>query len=429
MNKELVAIFEHMEREKGIKREILASAIEAALQAAARKSMTGEPNITVQINAKNGEIDIFCEKEIVEDVEAPSTQISLEAAQELDPDCSVGQFLDVPVTLKNFGRIAAQTARQVIAQKVRGAERDVIYEEYRHRVGEIVMGVVKRFVRGSNVIVDLGKVEAIMPMRHYPKVEAYQIGNKVYALLLEVKDLDNGGAEVVLSRSHPDFVKQLFIQEVPELEDQTVEIEKIVRDAGYRTKLIVRSNNPKVDPVGACVGVRGSRVKNIIRDLNNEKIDIIPYSSDPIELLQNILSPIQIRKIAFHDEEKVVAIVIEDSDFAAVIGKRGMNARLTGELLGYELEVQRISEYNKSLQIQRMQLAESDDPALDEPLTLPGINKLVLENVQQAGFDTLRKLLQASIEKSPEELAETIGISIDIVQTILEQVSKPRGLE
>ena len=429
MNKELVAIFEHMEREKGIKREILVQAIETALQAAARKSIKGEPNITVQINSRTGEIDIFCEKEIVETVEVPSNQISLDTAQELDPDCQVGQFLDVPVTLKDFGRIAAQTARQVISQKVRGAERDVIYEEYRHRVGEIVVGVVKRFVRGANIIVDLGKVEAIMPMRHYPKIEDYQIGNKVYALLLEVKDLDNGGAEVVLSRSHPDFVKQLFLQEVPELEDQTVEIEKIVRDAGYRTKLVVRSNNPKVDPVGACVGVRGSRVKNIIRDLNNEKIDIIPYSSDPIELLQNILSPIQIKKVAFHDDEKVVAIVIDDSDFAAVIGKRGMNARLTGELLGYDLEVQRISEYNKSLEIQRMQLAESDNPTLDEPLSIEGLNKLVIQNLQQAGLDTLRKLLQASLEQSPEQLAETIGISVDIVHTILEQVSKRNGVE
>lgn len=426
MNKELVAIFEHMERERGIKRDILIQAIESALQAAARKSIKGEPNITVQINARTGEIEMFCEKEIVEHVTSPSTQITLEEAQSHDPDCSVGQFLDVPLVLKDFGRIAAQTARQVIAQKVRGAEKDVIYEEYRHRIGEIVVGVVKGFVKGANVIVDLGKVEAIMPMRHYPKIEKYQIGNKVYALLLEVRELDNGGAEVILSRNHPDFVKQLFMQEVPELEDQTVVIEKIVRDGGYRTKLIVRSNNPKVDPVGACVGVRGSRVKNIIRDLNNEKIDIIPYSSDPIELLQNILAPIQIKKVAFHDDEKVVAIVIDDADFAAVIGKRGMNARLTGELLGYNLEVQRISEYNKSLEIHRRQLIESDDSTLDQPLALEGLNKLVIQNLQQSGLDTLRKLLIASVEKSPEELAETIGISIDIVHMILEQVSRSK---
>lgn len=426
MNKDLVAIFEHMEREKGIKREIVIHAIEAALQAAARKNMKGEPNITVQINSRTGEIEISCEKEIVEHVESPSTQINILLARESDPDCEVGQFLDVPVVLNNFGRIAAQTARQVISQKIRGAERDVIYEEYRHRIGEIVVGVVKRFVKGSNIVVDLGKVEAMLPMRNYPKIEKYQIGNKIYALVIEVRDLENGGAEVVLSRSHPDFVKVLFLQEVPELEDQTVVIEKIVRDAGYRTKLVVRSNNPKVDPVGACVGVRGSRVKNIIRDLNNEKIDIIPYSADPIELLQNILAPIQIKKIAFHDEERVVAIVIDDADFAAVIGKRGMNARLTGELLGYDLEVQRITEYNKSLEIQRMQLAESNNPYLDSPLAIEGLNKLVIQNLQQAGFDTLRKLLVASIEKSAEELAETAGISLDIVHTILEKVSKPK---
>ena len=285
MNKDLVAIFEHMERERGIKREIVIEAIESALKAAARKGMKGEANITAEINPRTGDIEVFCEKEIVEKVTQPAMEISLEAARLLDPDSELGQFIDVPVTIENFGRIAAQTARQVISQKIRGAERDVIYEEYRHRKGELVSGVVKRFDRGMNLIVDLGKVEAIMPSRNYPKTEKYLLGNKVYALLQDVRDLDNGGAEVVLSRSHPEFVKQLFMQEVPELEDGTIEIIGIVRDAGYRTKLTVKSTDPKVDPVGCLRRVyRGNRVKNIIRELNNEKIDIIPFiSQDPTQ--------------------------------------------------------------------------------------------------------------------------------------------------
>lgn len=422
MNKDLVAIFDYMEREKGIKREIIIGAIETALRAAARKSIKEDANVSVSIHPKTGDIEVYCEKEIVDTVKNPALEISLQVARELDPDCDLGQFIDVPVTPKNFGRIAAQTARQIISQKLRGAERDVIYEEYRHRVNEIVSGVVKRFSKGANLIVDLGKVEALLPMRFYPKTEKYQLGDKIYALLLEVQDLENGGAEVILSRSHPEFVKQLFIQEVPEVDEGTVVIEKIVRDAGYRTKLVVRSSDSKVDPVGACVGMRGNRVKNIIREINNEKVDIIPASDDTVELLQNILSPIEIRKIAVNDDENVISIVIEDTDFAAVIGKRGQNARLTGELVGYSLEVQRMSEYNKAMEIQRSQLAESDDPKLDEPLHIEEINKLIIHNLVHAGYDTMRKLLRASID----QLVQVPGISIEMAYKILEQVSKQR---
>lgn len=424
MNKDLVAIFEYMEREKGVKREIVIGAIESALRAAARKSMKEEANVAVQIHPKTGDIDISCEKEIVESVEHPTKEISLAAAQELDPDCEIGQFIDVPIPTEKFGRIAAQTARQVISQKLRGAERDVIYEEYRHRVNELVSGVVKRFSKGVNLIVDLGKVEALLPARNYPKTEKYVVGDKIYALLLEVQDSENGGAEVILTRSHPEFVKQLFLSEVPELEDGTVEIVSIVRDAGYRTKMAVRTTDSKVDPVGACVGMRGNRVKNIIRELNNEKIDIVPYSKESVEFLQNILSPIEVRKIGVNDEEKIIAIVIDDSDYATVIGKRGMNARLAGQLIGYELEVQRMSEYNKALEIQRLQLSESDDPSLDTPLEIEGINKLIVQNLVHAGFDTLRKVLCAT----SDQLAAVSGISLDMAYKILEEVSKPRSV-
>jgi len=423
MNKDLVAIFEYMEREKGINRDVVIGAIETALKAAARKSIKDEANVAVQINPKSGDIEVFCEKEIVDKVTYPTLEISLAAAQELDPESQIGQYIDVPVTPKNFGRIAAQTARQIIAQKLRGAERDVIYEEYRHRVNEIVSGVVKRFSRGANLVVDLGKVEALLPARNYPKTEKYKVGDKILALLHEVQDLENGSAEVILTRSHPEFVKELFLQEVPELEDNTIEIVAIERDAGYRTKMTVRTTDPKVDPVGACVGMRGNRVKNVIRELNNEKIDIIPYSKDPVDLLQNVLSPIEIRKIGVNEDENVIAIVVDDADYAAVIGKRGMNARLTGQLIGYELEVQRMSEYNKALEIQRFQLAEAEDPQLDKPLEIPGINRLILENLVQAGFDTLRKVLKAQVD----EIANVPGISIDMAYKILEEVSKPRS--
>lgn len=424
MNKDLIAIFEYLEREKGIKRDIVISAIEESLRAAAKKSIAGASNVTVHINPKTGNIEVFCEKEIVDDVEVPAQEISLEEAREIDPDCEIGQFIDIIATPKEFGRIAAQKARQIISQKLRGAERDVIYEEYRHRMNELISGTVKRFVRGSNLIVDLGKVEAIMPMRQYPKNERYQIGDKVLALLLEVNDTENGGAEVILSRSHPEFVRQLMVQEVPEINDGTVIIDKIVREAGYRTKLTVRSTDIKIDPVGACVGMRGSRVKNVVRELHNEKIDIIPYSQDPIELLQNALSPIEIRKININEDEEQICIVVDDDDFAAVIGKKGMNARLNSQLIGFELEVQRMSDYKRSMALQRIELATAEDPTLDEKIhKIEGINKLIFEHLVAEGFDTPRALLTAT----PEQLTAIPGVSIETADKILEQIRKQRA--
>lgn len=423
MNKDLIAIFEYLEREKGIKREIVIDAIEESLRAAARKSITGASNVTVKIHQKTGDIDVYCEKEIVDEVEIDAQEISLLDSREIDPECQIGQFIDIIVTPKDFGRIAAQKARQIITQKLRSAERDVIYEEYRHRINELISGTIKRFVRGANIIVDLGKVEAIMPMREYPKTEKYHIGEKVLALLLGVHDTENGGAEVVLSRSNPEFVKQLMIQEVPEIGDGTVVIDKIVRDAGYRTKLTVRSTDPKVDPVGACVGMRGIRVKNVVRELHNEKIDIIPFSNDPIELLQNALSPIEIRKVNLSEDDNTISIVVEDDDFAAVIGKKGMNARLNSQLIGFELEVQRMSDYTKTMEIQRTELASSDDPELDKPLkNIDGVNNLIFEYLVAEGFNTQRALLLTSTEK----LAKIPGISLEMADKILEQIRKQR---
>lgn len=422
MNKDLIAVFEYLEREKGITRDIVIDAIEESLRAAARKSVSGASNVTVKIHPKTGNIVVYSEKEIVEDVEVAAQEISLDEARLIDPDCEIGQFIDVETTPKDFGRIAAQKARQIITQKLRGAERNVIYEEYRHRVNELISGTVKRIARGS-VIVDLGKVEAIMPMKNYPKTESYHAGDKVLALLLGVQDTEGGGAEVVLSRSHPDFVRQLMIQEVPEINDGTVIIDKLVREAGYRTKLTVRSTDAKVDPVGACVGMRGVRVKNVVRELNNEKIDIIPYAQDPVELLQNALAPIEIRKVSVNEETKTITIVVDDEDFATVIGKKGMNTRLNGLLIGYPVEVQRMGEYNRLMAVQISEELESiQDPTLDEPLgNIEGVSTLVVKHLAAEGY-TMRKLLTAT----PEQLASIPGISLETAQKLLEQARKQR---
>lgn len=422
MNKDLVAIFEYLEREKGIKRDIIIGAIEEALRVAARKSIKGLINVSVKIDSKSGNIEVFAQKEVVDEVTIPEEEIQLEEARELYPTCEVGDWIDIVATPEDFGRIAAQTARQVIAQKLRGAERDVIYEEYRHRINELISGTVKRIVRGSTLIVDLGKVEAILPDRFYPKTEHYNVGERVQALLYEVRDTENGGAEVVLSRSHPEFVKQLFLQEVPELEDGVVTIERIVRDAGYRTKMAVTSTDPRVDPVGACVGVRGTRVKNVIRELNNEKIDIIPFTEDKVQLLENALAPIEIKKISVSEDESTIAIVVDDETYPIVLGKRGMNTRLCGQLVGIQLNVQRMSEYQANMNFQRAQLALMDDPALNEPLQIEGVSQLAVQCLISAGYDTPKKVLNAS----STELSSIPGISPELADKILEEVRLKR---
>lgn len=422
MNKDLVAIFEYLEREKGIKRDIIIGAIEEALRAAARKSVKGLINVSVNVHPKTGVVEVIAQKEVVDTVTIPDEEISLEDARTLYPNCEIGDWIDLSATPEDFGRIAAQTARQVISQKLKGAERDVIYEEYRHRINEIISGSVKRVIRGATLIVDLGKVEGILPDRFYPKTEKYNVGERVQALLYEVKDTENGGAEVILSRSHPEFVEQLFLLEVPELKDGTVTIERIVRDAGYRTKLAVSSSDPKVDPVGACVGVRGTRVKNIIRELNNEKIDIMPFSEDPVRLLQNALAPIEAKKMTLSPDKKSLFIVVDDEQYPTALGKKGMNARLNGELIGLELQIQKWSDYQAAMKIERDQMASEDDPELDQALTIEGMSPLIVQSLVSAGYDTLRKVLSAT----PLELSAIPEISLEMADNILEQIRKKR---
>jgi transcription termination/antitermination protein NusA len=421
MNKDLVAIFEYLEREKGIKREVVIAAIEESLRAAARKSVKGLINVSVDINPRTGDIEVLAQKEVVDDVSIPEEEISLEEARKINPEVEIGEWVGIVATPQEFGRIAAQTARQVISQKLRGAERDVIYEEYRHRLNELISGSVKRIIRGATLVVDLGKVEALLPDRFYPKTERYNVGDRVQALLYEVRDTEGGGAEVILSRSHPEFVAQLFQQEVPELADGIITIEKIVRDPGYRTKLAVRSSDHKVDPVGACVGIRGNRVKNIIRELNNEKIDIIPFVEDPVQLLQNALTPIEIKKISVDDENAKISIVVDDESYPAALGKRGMNARLNADLIGRSLDVQKMSDYRQMMKHQRAQLAALDDPTLDQKLHVEGM-PLIASILIGAGYDTPRKVLNATVE----QLVAIPEISLKIADDVLEKIRKMR---
>jgi transcription termination/antitermination protein NusA len=423
MNKDLVAIFEYLERERGIKREVVIDAIRESLEIAAKKSVADAQNVEVSINPKTGVIEVFCDKIVQEKVKHPIREISQKEALAVDPTAEVGKVIRVAVTPKDFGRIAAQKCRQIIAGKLRGAERDVIYEEYRHRIGQLISGTVKRIGRGNTLIVDLGKVEGIIPPRNFPITEKYRVGDKVLALLFEVRDTEEGGAEVVLSRSHPDFVKQLFIQEVPEIGDGTVTIEKIVREPGYRTKIVVRSQDPKVDPVGACIGMRGIRVKNICRELGGEKIDIIPFAQERYDLLQSAMAPLEIRSFRETVDGTRAEIVVDDDKFAAALGKRGLNIRLLCQLIEADIDLRKLSDFQKIQALERANLASSEDPRLDEPLSpMEGIPSLVIGQLVQEGFDTPRKLLQAT----PEQLAKVPGISEELADKLLEIIR--RGL-
>ncbi len=338
MNSEFIAMLDYLEREKGISRDTLIEAISSALVAASKKSFSCSREVRVEINPKNGQIRAFAKPLVVEGVTNPQEEISLAKARLSKPDIQVGDEIEIEVTPRDFGRIAAQTARQAIAQRIRQIEKEMIYEEFKDRAGEIVSGTVRRFDR-SDVIIDLGKFEGVMPSRERVSTEEYSIGDRIRAYVVAV---ENGtrGPEIILSRSHPNFIRRLFEIEVSEIADRTVELRAIAREAGFRTKVAVHSSNEKVDPVGACVGMRGARVKNIVRELNNEKVDIIRWYDDPKEFVREALKPAKIRSIDIDEASHTLRISVDKEDLALAIGKRGQNARLTSRLTGWEIDIQ-----------------------------------------------------------------------------------------
>ncbi len=337
MNPELNAALDYWEREKGIAREVLLEAIEGALLSASKKAVGPAKDLRIEIDSKSGDIRAFAKLTVVERVFNPQEEILLSKAELLDPDIDVGDEVETEVTPRNFGRIAAQTAKQAMMQRIRQAEKEMIYDEFKDRAGEIVSGVVRRFER-SDVILDLGKFEGTMPQRERVATEEYNVGDRIRAYVVAV---ENGprGPEIILSRSHPNFVRRLFESEVSEIADRTVEIKGIAREAGYRSKVAVHSDDERVDPVGACVGMRGSRVKNIVRELNNEKVDIIRWSNDIREFIIEALKPAKIKAIDLDEAKKSVKITVDEDNLSLAIGKRGQNARLTHRLTGWEINI------------------------------------------------------------------------------------------
>ena len=338
MNAEFIAMLEHFEKDKGIKRETLIDAVQTALLSAAKKSVEAGRNLQLTMDPKTGVVTARAQLIVVDRVQDKHDEIQLAKAQTIKADAVVGEEVWLDVTPKDLGRIGAQTARQAIMQRIRQAEKQMIYDEFRDRAGEIVSGVVRGFER-QDVKVDLGKFEAIMPNRERVQSEDYAIGDRIRAYVVAV-DNSSRGPEIILSRSHPNFVRRLFETEVAEIADKTVEIKSIAREAGFRTKVAVYSANEKVDPVGACVGMKGARVKNIVRELNNEKVDIIRWSAEIKDFVSEALKPAKIKDLWVDEKKKAVEVRVDNDQLSLAIGKRGQNARLTARLTGWDINIE-----------------------------------------------------------------------------------------
>lgn len=346
MNAEFIQALEELENSRGIEKSILLEALEAALTSAYKRNFGTSQNVEVEIDSDTGEIHVYSLKEVVEDVYDSLLEISLEEAQDIDPLYNYGDFLRIEVTPKNFGRIAAQTAKQVVVQRIREAERDLIFEEYNSRESDIITGIVQR-VNKNNVLIDLGKTEGIiLPSEQIPG-EYFKQGDRVKLYLLEVKKTTKG-PQVLLSRTHPGLVKRLFELEVPEIHDGVVEIFNISREAGSRTKIAVSTTDPEVDPVGSCVGHKGTRVKAIVDELKGEKIDIVTWSEDIKVFISNSLSPAQVVSVNVDEESKSALVVVPDYQLSLAIGKEGQNARLAAKLTGWKIDIKSESQYEAS---------------------------------------------------------------------------------
>jgi N utilization substance protein A len=338
-------------KEKGVEPEIIISAVQDALEAAARKRYKSEA-LRARFNTDNGQLELYAVKKIVDEVTDPATQISLNEAQELYGDeAEVDMEIEFPRPTEDLGRIAAQTAKQVIFQKVREAERENVYAEYSQRVGEVVSGMVKRFENGD-IIIELGRVEAQLPRKEQSRAENYTVGDRVRAVIRGV-NRSAKGPQIVLSRTDPALLIKLFEQEVPEIYDGTVMIRGAVREAGDRAKVAVYSRERDVDPVGACVGMKGTRVQSIIRELRGEKIDIVEYSEDPVMFVTSALSPAKAQRVSIVDDaEKVMEVVVEDKQLSLAIGKKGQNVRLAAKLTGWKIDIKSEEEKRREVEIQ-----------------------------------------------------------------------------
>ena len=410
MNAEFLAILDYWEREKGINRDTLLAAVEEALLSAAKKAVGPARELRVAIDPKSGDIKAFAKLLVTDKVISKHDQISIFDARRLKPDAQMGEELEVEVTPTDFGRIASQNAKQALMQHIRRAEKQLIYSEFKDRTGDIVSGVVRRFDR-SDVTVDLGKYEALLPNRERVPTEEYQIGERIRCYVRAVENTTHG-PEIILSRADPQFVVKLFQLEVSEISDGTIEVKGIAREPGFRTKLAVFSRDEKVDPVGACVGLRGQRVKNIVRELNNEKVDIIRWDRDVKVYIANALAPAKLKSFEVDEANKRVRIIVVPDQLSLAIGKRGQNARLTSKLTGWHVDIE-------PEQVATMGFEEKVAQAVSAIAAIPGIAQEQADVLVHRGFLSVEDLVEAEYNDLAEipEIGESAGAIIEAVRS------------
>ncbi|MYN66828.1 MAG: transcription termination/antitermination protein NusA [Acidobacteria bacterium] len=419
MSNPLQQTIEALAKEKGIEPDVIVTAIEDAVLTASRKYYKSTENLRTKFNHETGQVELFSVRQIVEEVTDPLTEISLAEAQELYGDeAEVDMEIEFPKPTDVLGRIAAQTAKQVIFQKVREAERDNVYALYSDRVNEVINGTVKRFENGD-IVVDAERVEALLPRREQSRAENYTTGDRIRAVIREVNK-NTKGPQIILSRTDPTLLVKMFEQEVPEIYDGTVTIRGAVREAGDRAKVAVHSRERDVDPVGACVGMKGTRVQAIIRELRGEKIDIVEWSDDPVVFVTNAISPARVQRVTVVDsEEPIVEVVVEDRQLSLAIGKKGQNVRLAAKLTGWKIDIKSEEEKRREVEARFDEIEEDEEAGT---LTLPGLDDGQLLRLSEAGLDTADRLL----EVAAAELAEVAGVDEatagDLQAAVREQV-------
>ena len=347
-NKELILALEDLEKEKGMNKDYILDSIETALVTAYKRNFDSLENVKVVMDRKTGATHIYSVRQIVKKVENPEIEISLKDAQKINPDLNLEDTVDIEIVPRNFGRIAAQTAKQVIIQKLREAEREIVYNEFNDRKGEIVSGIVQKADKNI-VVMDLGKLEGIMPTKEQIPTEKYKVNDKIKGYVLDVKKEQKGAPQVIVSRSHPDFVRKLLEFEIPEIYEGVIEIKSVSRDPGYRSKVAVYSPDPNIDPVGSCVGQKGVRIQNVINELNGEKIDVIEWNEDPSIYIAASLLPAQVLAVDVKQEEKFAQVIVPDNQLSLAIGKSGQNARLAAKLTEWKIDIKSETQFRNML--------------------------------------------------------------------------------
>jgi N utilization substance protein A len=414
-------VIEQVGKDKGLDKAILIEALEAAMVKAAEKKHGPNKVIEAQFNEELGEIELFQFKTVVEHIANPDKEISLDEAHELDPEAVIGDSLGMKLDTSEFGRIAAQTAKQIIIQKVREAERNIVYNEYTNKKGEIVTGIVHTFERGD-IIVDMGRAEAVLPKEEQVRRENYRQGDRIRAFILDVKDVQKG-PQIVLSRTYPKFVAKLFEMEVPEIYEGIINIKGVAREPGDRTKIAVSSNDQAVDPVGACVGVKGSRVQAVVQELRGEKIDIVPWSDEPAKFICNALLPAQVVRVIMDETDHSMEVIVPDDQLSLAIGKRGQNVRLAAKLTGWKIDIHSETEAKKgameqaAIESQESGVRSQEEEEKNEDLSsLPGVGPKTRNALKNAGLNTLSDIISAGVEK----LSTIEGIGLKKAEKILE---------